>query len=212
MHVKKDIECLVHVDDETREQCRKAYVADNEVEMKVCGTCGIRDPDLSYHTLSLDDCTSTDWVVVRPEALSRLCSLPPIRLLRRTLEGPFESADVPRCKFYNMYTPGLPYSPFTFHVVPETIFYENETCCTTLCERCNRKQGKLAKLKPHRHGLRNEDTFDDLYYQDTGPNSAPVSSIGAGQDYERQAFLLNDYKISPPSLLETLVLGTSRVY
>lgn len=211
--VKRDIRHFVHVDEETQEMCRSEFMAHSDVPMRVCGLCGIRDPDRKYTAIPLDDCISTDWLLVRQEARTRLEALPPIQLLRRSESGDLVDVEVPVIDFYNMFTPDPSNSTRTYHVVPEACFSENQTQCTFSCDKCYRHRGKgnLATPRPSRLGNNGQDTFDDLYFE-IGKNGAPSSSIAGGEDYGRQSFLLNKHGIQPPSTLEALVLAKARTH
>jgi len=169
--VLRDIKDFVFVGDDTEEKCRAAYMEAMEVEMKVCGTCGIRDPDLLYSELHLDQCISTDWIVVRPEALARLDALPPFELLRRNDAGELEIVHMHRRQFHNMYTRG----DTTYHVIREAVLADRHgSVYIHVCPACAQARthtGVPGLLDNHYTGSVH-DAFDDLYYESNRKHKA----------------------------------------
>ena len=94
--VKKDIARYVHVTLEDKARCVRDYASKDLPEMKVCGSCGLRCPMMTYNVLDLSTIRegSYDWLHVDERAYQRLCDQPSLQLIRRTAED-FVSVQVP---------------------------------------------------------------------------------------------------------------------
>ena len=79
-----------------------------------------------------------------------------------------------------------------------------------LCPSCGSHWGDSARSRkpvtprPRRCGARNQDTYDDLYWE-----GAPTDSIGSGADYGRLK-CFEEHGVEMPSMLEAMVLAEVR--
>ena len=206
--VAADIARYVDVPLEVQADCVRSYAQAAAIQMKVCGSCGLRDPKAKYLEFDLTTLKSTHPLVVGSEAYQRLCSTDPIPLLRRKTggDGVYEEIDVARVVLYNF----AHVNGKVLHVIPETMRGGK----IDMCSFCHSgfpetKCGERRKLVLSGDGgsTATRDTFDDLYV-----SNAPLCSIASGADFGRLRGLSEMGITTDVSTLEQLVLAEARCH
>eukprot|EP00966_Prymnesium_polylepis_P241661 5588376-Prymnesium_polylepis.1 len=89
-----DIDRFGHVAVEDKARCVSAYVETQRAldDMKVCACCGLRDPEVTYHEKTFAS-TLPDWLAVDETALARLDAAPAFQLLKRPVDGVYQTVD-----------------------------------------------------------------------------------------------------------------------
>ena len=201
--VKRDIDRHVRVAPADTERCRRDYAAFKETPMKVCGTCGIRDPDCKYEEKDLTDLDPSHWAVVPPAVYNRLTAEPDLIMLKPRDDGGFDQVNLPRAEFHHIFESG----GRQYHAVKEAVATSSRDennkakgAFVDVCAHCRRRWDRLREPPEEP----NEAVFDDLYTP-----AAPASSFAHGDDYGRQQHLATA-GIDAPSALEQLVLADAR--
>ena len=202
--VKADLTRYAHVDLETKVQCICDYVKQSRVEMKVCGACGVRDPEESYtRSGALCELQPDHWLRPDADALARLNAMPPFELVKRNESGVLESVTVHRRDLHNL----VEVNGQCFHCVPEALL---EGGCIDLCKCCSSKWSGASAAAQRRDYHSEREAFGpfvDLYSK-----NAPVNSIAAGFDYGRMSKLHELGIETDVSVIERLVLGDARCH
>jgi hypothetical protein len=191
--VAKDIAEMVFVTEETKTRCCEAYRKSSTLEMKVCGTCGVRDPEDTYTLTTIDNLRPDHWVIIPSHDSDALLSKPLIELLIPSAETPsgFRPVGVPQRSFYNMYSTNNDEN--FLHLVPEAVFQDSSgSNVIQVCSKC------YKAWPPPSDSLKT-------------PKPAPKNSIAAKGDFGRQNFLL-ELGILSPSDLEMIILAKSRMH
>ena len=210
--VEKDIKNYGHVSIETKAMCVNDYAKQAEVQMSVCGACGIRDPFDTYggtakdpgankHEVTLADIATDHWLEVGKDAYARLKACPDIEMLRGDGNGGYESLRIPRTDLHSLVEIGAR----TYHVVPEALLGGQKV---RLCKRCSRGWNKNVKAKRTNPSVgATNDNFEDMY-----ASNAPAFSIARGADFGRLSALRSKGIQVDVSTLERLLLAETRCH
>jgi hypothetical protein len=145
-----DIERYAHVSILEAAQCVWAFQEcdDRFGDMQVCAACGVRDPEMDYTCLLLDNLSEGHWMSVNERALARLDAAPPFELLRRRPEGEaaWPRVQIQRRDFHNLYV----HDGRTLHCVPEAVGHDRgDNAFINLCSCCTRKRQVCRSLVEH---------------------------------------------------------------
>ena len=184
--VRQNIHDFVEVTDADKNRCAKAFHKAINVDMRVCGACGLRDisdpyPGRGIGLFDLED--RFKWLEIPDGALERLKADEPFELMG-TNSTPVQ---VQRAELHNFFECG----DRAFHVVPEAVTDGK----VDLCSEC------------FRHRVFSPSAAGSFYC-----DSAPPNSISSSADYGRLSNLEAKGIVMRPSTLETLVLAKSRCY
>jgi hypothetical protein len=199
--VLEDIRKYANVSVETKARCVQRFAQRANVDMRVCGACGIRDPfDPCDKKVDLDKLSSDHWLCVKQDAYDRLKQSPVMELLAPGPNGSYAQVRVSRLDLHNHISIGHK----AFHAIPESLIESNTI---RLCKRCARgfkgdTVAKRANCAPN--GI---DDFEDLY-----ATNAPKFSIASGADFGRLSALRSKGIRVDVSTLERLVLAEARCH
>ena len=133
--------------------CVYDYVERDNVKMRVCGACGLRDPfDPCVKKINLNKVNAEHWLHLDTEAETRLRDLRPFTLAKVGADGCIEEVVVQRAMLHNMARVADNGGALhTYHVVPEALVVEDDEDeekvptdgsaprdCIRLCQHCAR--------------------------------------------------------------------------
>ena len=134
----------------------RAFIQRSKVEMRVCGTCGLRDPEVSYErSTPLRDLPPNHWVRPDDQALARLDATPAFELIKRNASGVLECVEVRRRDLHNF----AEVDGQRFHVVPEAVL---EGGHIDLCPCCWRKWRDASAVAQRRDYNTEREEFGDF--------------------------------------------------
>ena len=156
--VMEDIKKYASVSLLTKAKCVHRFAQRDAIIMRVCGSCGIRDPfDECDTTVDLNKISADHWLRAKQDAYDRLKHTPTMDLLRPGPDGVYETVSISRKDFHNLFEVG----EHAYHAIPEAVI---ESQCIRLCKHCARgfKHDAVAKRDDC---TRNDqyDDFGDLY-------------------------------------------------
>lgn len=147
--IEADIDRYVKVEIESQAACVRDYAERADVQMLVCGGCGLRDPDeaegmATYGPVDLATISSEHWLRVGADALERMRAAPTMRLLRVAPDtGQYVHVDVHRELFHNT----AEIDGNHYHVVPEAV---HDRTHVHLCPHCRRGFNPAHRaVRPH---------------------------------------------------------------
>jgi hypothetical protein len=196
--VADDIDQFAHlsIEDCARVVARFEACAARATDMKVCGACGLRDPEASYtHSPPLGELEDEHWLRIDIDAAEWLHGQPHKVLYGHTDGTEVEVAlqDVLTITYLN---------DCLFHVVPEALDHGGRVWVCDCCQRSwNTLRGRGEPLFP------DDSTLPAFYW--TG---APSNSIARGRDYGRLSGLRAKGIPVDVSTLEKLVLAKARCH
>ena len=178
------------------------YTTMANVQMHVCGTCGIRDIFDKYNkSVVLSDVCEEHWLRVGTEAYSRLKNCDEFELLKLGSSGGYESVHIQRAMLHSLTEVG----GRAYHVIPESVMDGN---MVKLCKRCSRNwDNKIIAKRPVALDVVANTDFEDMY-----ASNAPASSIAHGDDFGRLSGLQGKGIQTDVSTLERLVLAEARCH
>ena len=108
--------------------CVYDYVERDNVKMRVCGACGLRDPfDPCVKKINLNKVNAEHWLHLDTEAETRLRDLRPFTLAKVGADGGIEEVVVQRAMLHNMARVADNGGALhTYHVVPEALVVEDD--------------------------------------------------------------------------------------
>jgi hypothetical protein len=116
--VEDDITMYTHVSVGTKARCVDRFAERAEVQMRVCGACGIRDPfDMCDKIADFNEIMCDHWLRVGQDAFTRLKQSPSMDLLRPDGSGGYETLSIPRTDFHNL----LELGDCAYHGIPEAV-------------------------------------------------------------------------------------------
>ncbi len=236
--VKKDIVDFLQITEDDKKRMIENFetASTAALSLKVCGACGIKDPNLMYHKVSLDSLgPNHHWIVIPDEDYdNKFMNCTPFALFERNEDG--DIVPLPRTftskDFYHVSEVNIPdttsdptavtYTKRYFHIIEEAVFssnidpedsggradFEDEKVYTYLCQNCKKCKAKntSAVVCPDKGS---EESDSDILPPPTyyTPN-APGNSIARGDDYGR----ILHHELVQPSTLEKLILASGRCY
>jgi len=201
-HKKADIIEHSHVSLEDKAECVHRFTAMADVQMHVCGTCGIRDIFDPYtNEVQITAVNSDHWLRVGQEGYARLKECDDLQLLRPDGCGGYQTVVVQRTLLHSL----VEIEGRAYHVVPEAILEDNKV---KLCKTCARGWNKdtIAKRSVAPDVAASMD-FEDMYAL-----NAPAYSIARGADFGRLSGLKGQGISTDVSTLERLVLAEARCH
>ena len=202
MDVKDDITKYAHVSIENKARCVDRFAATADLQMRVCGACGIRDPfDTCDRVVDFHKITGDHWLRVGEDAYTRLKQSPDIDLMIPDANGGYSIISIPRKDFHHVVEAG----DHAYHAIPEAVISPPGI---RLCKRCARGYSESTVAK-RTSGPNNSfiDDFEDLY-----ATNAPQFSIASGADFGRLSAMRSKGVRVDVSTLERLVLAEARCH
>jgi hypothetical protein len=200
--VKEDIIKFAHVSMEDKARCVDRFAARADLQMRVCGACGIRDPfDTCDKVADFQKITGDHWLRVGKEAYARLKQCPDIDLMRPDANGGYAIISIPRKDLHHVYE----VDDNAYHCIPEAVINPPGI---RLCKRCARgySENTVAKRTSEPNSSLIDD-FEDLY-----ASNAPQFSIAIGADFGRLSAMRSMGVRVDVSTLERLVLAEARCH
>ena len=149
----------------------------NNVDMKVCGACGARDPDDPYsRQVRLRDLPKSHWLHVPRAAYERLTSAESFKLVVPCEHGGYSDVECCRADLHNLYRDAS--SGDVFHCIAIAV----HKGCVHLCRQCafgwDQSYSTPAVQYPRGDDTLAGDQYNDLYH-----SNAPTGSVASGLDF-----------------------------
>ena len=149
----------------------------NNVDMKVCGACGARDPDDPYsRQVRLRDLPKSHWLHVPRAAYERLTSAQSFKLVVPCEHGGYSDVECCRADLHNLYRDAS--SGDVFHCIAIAV----HNGCVHLCRQCafgwDQSYSTPAVQYPRGDDTLAGDQYNDLYH-----SNAPTGSVASGLDF-----------------------------
>ena len=182
------------------------YAQMANVEMHVCGACGIRDIFDPYKkTVVLSDVNDDHWLKAGKDAYARLKQSVVFDLLKPNDGGGYDVVSIERALLHSL----VELDGYAYHIIPEAVMDGPDGKKEVkLCKRCSRgwKDDIVAKrCDPLQHDASSD--YEDLY-----SSNAPAHSIARGADFGSLSGLRNKGIRVDVSTLERLVLAEARCH